>query len=64
MKQEYQRNSDRKEPADFIRRRVTGKNALHLFCKRGKERGLRANLRYLTETADQEKEHAKRMFKF
>ena len=23
------------------------KNALHLFCKCGKERGLRANLRYL-----------------
>ena len=34
------------------------------FRKRSQERGLRADRRCFAETADQEKEHAKRFFKF
>ena len=38
---------------------------LHLFCKCSQERRLRTNTPLVfTETADQEKEHAKRMFKW
>ena len=39
-------------------------DSLYVFRKRSQERGLRANRRCFMETAEQEKEHAKRFFKF
>ena len=57
-------DADRKEPYGGVRGRVAGKESLYLLRQQGREEGFIQIAAIFEETANQEKEHAKRLFKF
>jgi len=57
------RNENRKKSPCFFRGGITGKEPLYLFCGCGKKAGYEQIAAIFLETADNEKEHAKRFFK-
>ena len=59
-----QGKQDGKEPADCLCRGVPGTQPLHVLRQRREEEGFQQISAIFEETANQEKEHAKRLFKF
>ena len=55
---------NRTKSAEIVRRRIASARSLRIFCQYRKKEGYEQIAAIFNETAEQEKEHAKRFFKF